>query len=286
MSLDNNWFTEIYQPDGIAFSLQLADAKKLAEKKTPFQFIEIFQTRHFGKLMVIDGCVMLTSRDNFIYHEMMSHPALFSHAKPQKVLIIGGGDCGTLNEVLKHNNVLLAQQVDIDEQVTRLSETYFPELCENNNDPRAELHFDDGIKWVQDAPNASYDVIIVDSTDPVGPGEILFTEQFYQHCYRILKTGGLLVQQSESPLIHIQNIIKPMINKLKQVGFKDHQTLNFPLCSYPTGWWSCTLACKDQNIPQFQPHIVDNRPFITHYYNSDIHRACTAMPEFLKQTTQ
>lgn len=286
MSLDNNWFTETYQAEGLAFSLHLANAEKLAEKKTPFQHIEIYQTSHFGKLMVIDGCVMLTSRDNFIYHEMMTHPALFTHPRPQKVLIIGGGDCGTLNEVLKHENVQLAQQVDIDEQVTRLSEAFFPELCTRNNDPRAELHFDDGIKWVKQAPAESYDVIIVDSTDPIGPGEVLFTPQFYQHSQRILKPGGLFVQQSESPLIHTENIIKPMMNKLLKAGFADHQTLNFPLCSYPTGWWSCTLACKDQKISQFNSQSVDNRPFITHYYNSEIHRACSAMPEFFKQATQ
>ena len=286
MSLNNNWFTEYYQAEGLAFSLQLADAKKLAEKKTAFQTIEIYQTSHFGKLMVIDGCIMLTSRDNFIYHEMMAHPALFSHPNPQNILIIGGGDCGTLNEVLKHPSIISVQQVDIDEQVTRLSEEFFPELCINNHHPKAELYFADGIKWVEDADDESYDVIIVDSTDPVGPGEVLFTEQFYQQSHRILKTDGLLVQQSESPLIHTQSIIMPMINKLKSAGFVDYQTLNFPLSSYPTGWWSCTLACKDKKIAEFSPAAVDKRPFITHYYNAEIHRACSAMPEFFKQAIQ
>lgn len=286
MPLNKNWFTEHYQAEGLAFALQLSAAGKLAEKKTAFQTIEIYQTSHFGKLMAIDGCIMLTSRDNFIYHEMMAHPALFSHPHAQNILIIGGGDCGTLNEVLKHDNIQKVQQVDIDEQVTRLSEQYFPELCANNHHPKAELHFTDGIKWVTDAQDESYDIIIVDSTDPIGPGEVLFTADFYQHCQRILKSGGLFVQQSESPLIHTQNIIMPMINKLKAAGFVDFQTLNFPLSSYPTGWWSCTLACKDKNIPQFSASAVDNRPFITHYYNAEIHRACSAMPEFFKQAMQ
>ena len=282
MSLNDQWFTEEYTYGGTAFSLKLGPNKKLHEEQTPFQKIEIYETETFGNLMVIDGCTMLTTRDNFIYHEMMAHPALFTHPKPKKVLIIGGGDCGTLREVLKHSEIELAQQVDIDERVTRLSEKYFPELCENNNDPRAELHFDDGIKWVRDADNNFYDLIIVDSTDPIGPGEVLFTQDFYNNCLRILAPDGLLVQQSESPLLHTESIIKPMYEKLKHAGFQDMTSLHFPLCSYPTGWWTCTMTCKDGNIPQFRQQAVENKSFITHYYNQAIHNACSATPEFLK----
>ena len=235
MSLDNEWFTEEYTYGGTAFSLKLGPNKKLHEEQTPFQKIEIYETETFGNLMVIDNCVMLPTRDNFIYHEMMSHPALFTHPNPRKVLIIGGGDCGTLREVLKHPEVKQAQQVDIDERVTRLSEKYFPELCESNDDPRAELYFDDGIKWVKDAADNTYDLIIVDSTDPIGPGEVLFTQEFYNNCQRILGTNGLLVQQSESPLLHTESIIKPMYNKLSAAGFQDINSLHFPQCSYPTG---------------------------------------------------
>ncbi len=125
---------------------------------------------------------MLTARDNFIYHEMLSHPALFSHPSPEHVVIIGGGDCGTLREVLKHDGVTRALQVEIDERVTRLAEEFFPELCASNSDPRAEFLFDDGIQWMKDADPGSVDVIIVDSTDPIGPAEGLFTEAFYRDC--------------------------------------------------------------------------------------------------------
>ena len=283
MTLDDNWFTEICQDSGSAFSLELGENKKLCEEKTPFQTIEIYETTKFGRLMTIDGFVMLTSRDNFIYHEMMSHPALFTHPNPQRVLIIGGGDCGTLREVLKHPEVKLAQQVDIDERVTRLSEQYFPELCESNNDPRAELHFVDGIKWVKDAEAGYYDIIIVDSTDPIGPGEVLFTQEFYNNSHRALNKGGMIVQQSESPLYHINEIIKPMYNKLNTANFADIQTLHFPQCVYPSGWWTCTIACKDGHIPQFRQQAVENKSFITHYYNEDIHQAASATPEFMKQ---
>ena len=166
MALDDTWFTEIHNADGSAFSLKIN--AKLHDEQTPFQRIEIYDTVHWGKLMTIDGFYMLSTRDNFLYHEMMSHPALFTHPDPKTVLIIGGGDCGTLHEVLKHQEVEQVWQVDIDEAVTRLSQIYFPELCECNGDERAQLLFADGIKWVADADDASIDIIIVDSTDPIG----------------------------------------------------------------------------------------------------------------------
>jgi len=283
MTLDDSWFTEASTETGAAFSLKLGENKKLCEEQTPFQTIAIYETATFGRLMVIDDFIMLTSRDNFIYHEMMSHPALFTHPNPERVLIIGGGDCGTLREVLKHPEVKLAQQVDIDERVTRLSEEYFPELCESNGDARAELHFADGIKWVKDAENGYYDVIIVDSTDPIGPGEVLFTQDFYNNCQRALNSNGILVQQSESPLYHTEQIIRPMYEKLKSAGFSDARTLHFPQCVYPSGWWTCTMACKDHKIPQFRQQAVENRSFITHYYNAQIHQAASAAPEFFRQ---
>ncbi len=155
-------------------------------KKPRFQTIEIYDSTDWGKLMVIDGCTMVTTRDNFLYHEMMSHPALFTHPRAKRVVIIGGGDCGTLREVLKHDEVESAVQVEIDERVTRLAEQYFPELCESNKlDPRAQLLFIDGIQWMADCEGRiALDVIIVDSTDPIGPAEGLFNEAFYQSCLK------------------------------------------------------------------------------------------------------
>src|ERR1700740_2844667 len=142
MSLDaRRWFTEVMDTTGSAFSLR---GEKLHEGTTPFQKVEIWRTDTFGHLMVIDGCTMVSTRDNFLYHEMMSHPALNSHPDPKTVVVVGGGDCGTLREVLEHPEVKRAVQVEIDERVTRLSEQYFPELCVANGDPRATLFFGDG----------------------------------------------------------------------------------------------------------------------------------------------
>ena len=277
LSLNKEWFTEIFEDSGTAFSLKIK--QKLHEEKTEYQTIAIYETEKFGNLMTIDGCTMVSSRDNFLYHEMMSHPALFIHPDPKKVVVIGGGDCGTLREVLKHPGVEKAWQIEIDRRVTELSEQYFPELCESNNDSRAELAFIDGIKWVQDAAADSIDIIIVDSTDPVGPAEGLFTEKFYRDCKKALGEKGVLIQQSESPLVH-QNLIKAMREAMRNAGFANLETLNFPQCIYPTGWWSATMASVGTNLKVFREKDAVNKPFATTYYNVDIHKAAMTAPEF------
>jgi spermidine synthase len=275
MTLDNSWFTEICEECGSAFSLKVSE--KLHEETSAFQKIEIYETRTYGTLMVIDGFTMLSDRDNFLYHEMMSHPVLFTHPEPNNVLIIGGGDCGTLREVLKHDEVRSAQQVDIDERVTRLAEKYFPQLCASNDDPRAELHFADGIQWVRDAEPGHYDIIIVDSTDPIGPAEGLFNETFYRDCHRALGNDGILVQQSESPVSHI-TLINAMRKAMRGAGFNDVHTLDFPQPLYPSGWWSATMALKsdvykDGKLLNCREQDIKNKNFETLYYAYPVHLA-------------
>lgn len=275
----DNWFTEVCSETGTAFSLALN--AKLHEEQTPYQKIEIYSTKHYGKLMVIDGFIMLTERDNFIYHEMLTHPALFSHANPKNVVIVGGGDCGTIKEVTKHKSVEKITQVEIDQRVTDLSYQYFPALCENNNDPRVELIFNDAIKWVKEAPAESVDIIIVDSTDPIGPAEGLFSTPFYKDCLRILKSDGLVVHQSESPLVHLESIIKPMHHCMQQAGFKTTQLLHFPIASYPTGWWTATIASKNGKLEFSREQETKTLAFDTQYYNHAVHLACFASPQFV-----
>jgi spermidine synthase len=275
----NEWFTEQMLSTGTAFSLKIK--QKLHEEQSDFQHLAMYETETFGNLMVIDGCTMVSTRDNFFYHEMMSHPALYTHPNPKRVWIIGGGDCGTLREVLKHPTVEHAVQIDIDERVTRLAELYFPELCESNDDPRAELKFIDGIKWVKDAKPNSVDIIIIDSTDPVGPAEGLFGESFYRDCVNCLADDGLLVQQSESALLHL-NLIVEMRAAMTHAGLTAQQTLFFPQCIYPSGWWSATMASKTE-LPSFREQECIKKPFDTVYYNADIHKAALAQPEFFKK---
>lgn len=279
--LDNSWFTEVFTSCGSGFSLKVK--QKLHEEQSPYQKLEIYETETYGNLMVIDGCVMLTDRDNFLYHEMMSHPALFSHPDPKRVVIIGGGDCGTLREVLKHPDVEKVTQIDIDKLVTDLSEKYFPALCDSNDDPRAELLFEDGVKWVDDCPEESIDVIIVDSTDPVGPAEGLFKVDFFKRCFRILKQGGVMVQQSESPLYHTGSIIKDLHLDMQAAGFSTTATLPFPQPVYPSGWWSCTLAGKGSDVKTFREADSAAKTFETEYYTADMHRGALTLPPFMKK---
>ncbi|MGB1090663.1 MAG: polyamine aminopropyltransferase [Oceanobacter sp.] len=279
--LADGWFTEFFESEGSGFSLKVKE--KLESVQSEFQTIDMYDTETFGKLMVIDGCTMVTTRENFVYHEMMSHVALFTHPNPKRVAIIGGGDCGTLREVLKHPEVEQVWQIDIDEMVTRMSEKYFPELCESNDDPRANLLFDDGIKWIQDCEPESLDVIIIDSTDPVGPAEGLFAVDFYRDCFRALADKGIVVQQSESPLYHSNSIIKKIHDDMAEAGATSSHTVPFPQVIYPSGWWSCTLATKGSDLASFRIEEAATKGFRTEYYNAEIHAAGMALPEFMRR---
>ena len=273
----DSWFTEFFTSEVSSFGLQIKSL--LHEEKSPYQCIQIYDTTHFGKLMVLDGCVMLTQRDNFLYHEMMSHPTLLSHTKPEKVVIIGGGDCGTLKEVLKHDCVESVVQIELDERVTEVSKKYFPELCEANTDPRATLLFQDGIEWIKNCQENSIDVLIIDSTDPVGPAAGLVSKPFYRDCFKALSDGGILVQQSESPLYHANTIIADMKKDLELSGFKDTLLRTFPQPVYPSGWWSCLAAFV--NVDADTGKVKRAKEFSTQYYNDAIHEASACLPEFM-----
>ncbi len=184
--------------------------------------------------------------------------------------------------MLKHPEVEEVVQVEIDERVTRVAEQYFPELCETNDDPRATLEFTDGIAWMRNVEPGSLDVVIVDSTDPFGPAEGLFNKPFYESCLAGLKSGGILVQQSESPLIH-RDLMRSMHDHMRGAGFNAVRTLTFPQPTYPTGWWSATLARKDANLDGFRERAASDRPFRTEYYSAAVHRAALDLPVFLRE---
>lgn len=269
----HTWFTEPYQSEGVAISWTIES--HLAHEMTDYQTIDVYKTTHWGNLMVIDGYVMLTTRDNFLYHEMLTHPALFSHPNPKNVLIIGGGDCGTLKEVLAHEGVARCIQVEIDEKVTRLAEKFFPELCERNDDPRATLLFDDGLAHIKSLPPESVDVIIIDSTDPIGPAEGLFGPEFVKDCYAALGQGGIMVQQSESPLLHLA-LIEGIKKNMHDAGFSDTATLGFPQPCYPSGWWSATMAVKGGTLAPPNEARFNEAKLTTRYYNPAIHSGALA----------
>ena len=282
--MDNSsqdWLHENFSHTGSAFGLRIK--RKLEEVQSPFQLIEMYESTDWGNVMLIDGAMMVTTRDNFFYHEMMAHAPLFTHPDPKDVVIIGGGDCGTLREVLRHPGVKTAVQCDIDEQVTRMAEKYFPELCESNGDPRATVMFDDGIAYMANAAPGSIDVIIVDSTDPVGPAEGLFNRAFYENCWKALRPDGLLVQQSESPLA-LMHLILEMREAMRDAGFQSFRTLPFPQPCYPTGYWSATIASKSaRDLTAFREGDASSKSFATKYYNVGVHQGALMQPEFIRE---
>ena len=282
-TLGDDWVVETCDRHGCAFALKVT--AKLHDERSAIQRLEVYQTRDWGNLLLLDGCTMVSERDNFIYHEMLSHPALFIHTDPRRVAIIGGGDCGALREALRHPGVQSVTQVDIDERVTRVAERFFPALCEANDDPRATLLFADGLAWLRDVRPGTLDVLIVDSTDPVGAGAVLYGEAFFAACFAALAEGGVLVQQSESPLVHGE-VLAGLHRRMWGAGFSAVRTAFFPLPIYPTGWWSATLAAKRADLTGLRAADVRDRPFRTAYYNADMHRAAFAMPEFFKRASQ
>jgi spermidine synthase len=173
-------------------------------------------------------------------------------------------------------------QIDIDEGVTRAALAHFPELTARNHDPRATLLFQDGIRWMKEADPSSLDVIIVDSTDPIGPAEGLFGESFYRDCLAALSDGGILVQQSESPLYNL-DLLQAMHGAMRAAGFGATRMLTFPQPVYPSGWWSATLAGKSNALDGFRAADAGTRGFETRYYNAEIHQAALALPEFVRQ---
>jgi spermidine synthase len=277
---DSRWFVE--PAPGAGCSIGLRISRRIEQVKSPFQTIEIFETADFGHLMAIDGCIMLTERDHFIYHEMLVHPALLTHPRPGRIVIVGGGDCGTLTEVLKHPEVESAVQVEIDQAVTALARRHFPELARAGDDPRAVLHYEDALLWIERAPPASIDVLCIDSTDPVGPAKGLFETDFYATCLSRLKPDGILALQSESPFLY-PDLVKEIHGRLAQAGFRERLLLPFPQPTYPSGVWSVSLASSLTPLGTFRMPTPSLIP-APRYYSAGLHRGLIeGLPELFQK---
>ncbi len=231
-----HWYTEL---ENESYGITIRIDRQIFKADTGIQQIEIFENRDLGRVLVLDGCIMLTEKDEAAYHEMLVHPALLSHPDPQQILIIGGGDGGTLREVVKHGEVKKAVVCEIDKAVIENSIKHLPFTAAAFDSPRAEIHIGDGIRYVDDHPG-SFDIIIVDSTDPVGMAEGLFRAPFYRSCLKALKTGGVFVQQSESPFFEFDSW-RRIFRELGSV-FTDV----FPYCAgvpmYLSGFWTFAFA--------------------------------------------
>jgi len=238
-------------------------------------------------MLVLDGVVNTTEKDEFVYHEMISHVPLLSHPNPKKVLIIGGGDGGTAREVLRHSNLERVVMVEIDSMVIDACKKYLPGLSSSLDDPNLELIVDDGIKYVLEAKDKSFDLIIVDSTDPSGPGEVLFTDEFYQNCLRVLTDDGLLVCQAQSFSGSPQRFQEVYARYNKIFGKDKVWAYLYNTPTYPTGCWTFAFCSKGATHPfknldeeRIVKFVAEND---MKYYNEDIHKGAFALPNYARK---
>ncbi len=258
----------------------------LFSEQTPFQKVEVLKTDTWGNLMTIDDMVMLSEKDEFVYHEMLAHVGMFAHPNPQKVLIIGGGDGGTAREVLRHSSVEKVDLVEIDEAVVRASKEFLPDVGAWD-DSRLNVHFKDGIEFVKNS-EAEYDVIIIDGSDPVGPAEGLFEKEFFEYCYSALKEDGVLTGQTESPWVESYHpSMKKVFTALDEVFAVSDMYLGYiPL--YPAGMWSFAFASKgerptSENVMSRVSAGLEVFGLSLKYYNKQVHSASFALPNFVAE---
>ncbi|MEC8052376.1 MAG: polyamine aminopropyltransferase, partial [Myxococcota bacterium] len=242
----NVWFTEYEEDHGLSLRHK---GDKLFDKQSDFQRVTVLDTYKFGKMLTLDGAIMTTENDEYVYHEMITHPALQLTGAPKRVLIVGGGDGGAARECLRYDSLEEVVVAEIDEMVVDVSKEFLPTISSSFGDKRTTLAIGDGIKYVAEAEAGSFDVVIVDSTDPVGPAEGLFSYDFYRHCHRLLRDGGVIVVQSESPRYNEQAFAG--VNKCNRELFGVDKV--FPYLAYvptyPTGMWSFSMAVKGEAKP-------------------------------------
>ena len=277
------WFTD--KNDDIALSIRHR-GDRLFREKSPYQTVEIFDTFAYGKMLTIDSMVMCSEKDENAYHEMIIHVPMLLNPTFKDVLVIGGGDGGSVREILRHPQVERVTMVEIDEAVVRASKEFLPSLSGALEDPKLDLRIEDGIAFVANAPDASYDLIVIDSSDPVGPSEGLFSTAFYEQVYRCLKPGGAIAAQSESPRFN-QFAFVDIHQCLKGICGADHVFCYLAFIpTYPTGMWSFNYATKGAAHPIQGMDAVRSESFaIAHnlqYYNVGIHQAAFALPTFVQ----
>jgi len=277
-NLWNVWYSELH--DNLS-GLTIKVDRIIESVQSEFQRIDVLETKDFGKLMVLYGSLMVGDNDNNTYNEMITHVPLFTHPNPKKVLIIGGGDCGALTEVLKHPNVESCTMCEIDKMVVEISKKHFPYLTKGCDDPRANILFEDGKKFIE-STNEYYDIIILDLSDPVGPAADLFQKEFHKSVYDRLNEDGILVAQTESPFYNKQTVKSLFTNLTEIFPITKMYTCFMPI--YPSAYWSFGFCSKkydpvnDLDGDRYDKLILDTR-----YYNKEVHIASFALPQFVKE---
>ncbi len=272
-------------PHGYGIAIEKGEV--LFKDKSEFQSVEIFESRGLGRVLTLDELMMTTEKDEFFYHELITHIPMITHKNPENILIIGGGDGGTVREVLKHKSVKTVDLCEIDAMVIDASKKFLPTIaCELDN-PKVKIYVEDAIKFIKNK-TCCYDVVLIDSTDPMGPGEGLFTEDFYTNVKNSLKCGGIVVPQSESPYAN-QKEVKKMYSLLNKV-FKNVAPYCSPVITYPAGYWSWAFCSDDVDVPDFETQLDEVRAAeiekLCKIYNSKFHKGVFAVPNFMKELTE
>ncbi|WP_457625332.1 polyamine aminopropyltransferase [Persephonella sp.] len=270
------WFTE-YWTDNVGLTVKADEVKKIRSK---YQEILVLDTPEFGKMLVLDGLVQTTEKDEFIYHEMLAHPAMIMHPEPERVLVIGGGDGGTVREVLKHKSVKEVHLCEIDEEVVIVSEKYFPSISEKLRDPKVKVFIEDGNSFLEERKDY-YDVIIMDSSDPVGASEVLFKKEFYEKVKSSLRKNGIMVAQTESPVLQ-EKYFSKAFSEIRKV-FKNVGVYLAFIPTYPSGMWSFTIASDFVDIKDISINRERVKELKTKYFCDSIYACLFALPRFVQE---
>ena len=269
------WFTETLGSIRGAWEVK----QVLYHQRSKYQDVVVLDTVHFGRMLVLDGAVMTTEGDEFVYHEMLTHPGLLAHPAPKSVCVVGGGDGGTIREVLKHPTVERAVLAEIDEDVIDVCREYFPKLAGMLSDPRVEIRVGDGAKYLADHPG-EFDAVISDSTDPVGPGVVLFEDPYFRGAKQALKAGGFFVTQCKSVWLDAE-IVREVQKKFSQL-FRYASVYGATIPTYPSGSWTFIIGSDGMN-PRGKPDEARQRLVsqLARYYTPEHQSAAFAMPAFL-----
>ncbi len=274
------WYTEQHTPN-VRFSIKVTDM--LYTGHSGIQQIDVFDSKEFGRFLTLDGLMMLTEKDEFIYHEMMVHVPMAVKSDAKDVLVIGAGDGGTIRELARYPGIARIDMVEIDEEVVRVCRTYLRQTACGLDDGRLNIFYEDGLRFVRDKV-AEYDLILVDSTDPFGPGEGLFTREFYGNCHKALKDDGILVNQHESPYYdYYANSMRRAHQRIKEY---------FPICgvyqahipTYPSGHWLFGFASKKLDpVGDLDAARWNALGIRTKYYNTVLHAGSFALPTYVQE---
>ena len=281
--MKDNWFNEEFTDDNLSFGARTSLKIKsiLYSGRSEFQKIEVMETESFGRMLLLDDIIMLTEKNEFSYHEMIAHIPLIAHPNPKRVLVIGGGDGGTAREVLRHKCVEKCTMIEIDELVIEKSKEYFPTLSKVFSNKRLDVRIEDAVIFLKD--NRDYfDVIIVDSTDPIGPAKGLYTSEFYKDIFDSLNESGIMVAQAETPYFY-KEIQKELFGKLRnQFPYVTMYLSHIPF--YPSGTWSFAFASKNYK-ENSNPRIGDFKLLENElqYLNKELYSACFVLPNFVKR---